>query len=102
MEGSNKKGKYAMFSTFTFNQHINIFMIKIVWGIISRSNNPDSIAHYISMILAFTLGTKISYTDEYLPSESEIHVSDIFDYVRFFYFFSSFMRWRYIYLRQIN
>ena len=55
MEGSNKKGKYAMFSTFTFNQHINIFMIKIVWGIISRSNNPDSITHYISMILTFFL-----------------------------------------------
>ena len=32
MEGSNKEGKYALFSTFTFNQDINIFMIKIAWG----------------------------------------------------------------------
>ena len=31
MEGSNKGGKYAIFSTFTFNQHISIFMIRIFW-----------------------------------------------------------------------
>ena len=52
-----------MFSKFTFNQHINIFMIRIVWGIIFSSNNSDSITHYISAILIFALGLKISYTD---------------------------------------
>ena len=71
MEGSNKGGKYAMFSTFNFNQHINIFMIRIAWSIISSSNNSDSITHYISTILAFALGSKISFTDEYLSSGND-------------------------------
>ena len=79
-----KGGKYVLlasfiFSTFTFNQHINIFMIRIVWSIISSSNNSDSIIYYISTILLFALGSKISYTDEYLSSESENNHSDIFD-----------------------
>ena len=77
MEGSNKGGKYAMFSTFNFNQHINIFMIRIVWSIISSSNNSDSITHYISTILILALGSKISYTDEYLSSENDHN--DIFN-----------------------
>ena len=84
MEESNKRGKYVllasfMFSTFTFNQHISISMIRIVWSIISSSNNSDSITHYISTIFIFALGSKISYTDEYLSSESENDHSDIFD-----------------------
>ena len=87
MEESSMKttgGKYVllasfMFSTFTFNQHINMFMIRIVWSIISGSNNSDSIIHYILTILMFALGSKISYTDEYLSSESENNHSDIFD-----------------------
>ena len=79
-----KGGKYVllasfMFLTFTFNQHIYIFMIRIAWSIISNSNNSDSIIHYISTILIFALGSKISYTDEYLSSESENNHSDIFD-----------------------
>ena len=68
-----------MFSKFTFNQHINIFMIRIVWGIIFSSNNSDSITHYISAILIFALGLKISYTDEYLCSECKNDHTDIFD-----------------------
>ena len=68
-----------IFSAFTFNQHIDILMIRIVWSIISCSNNSDSITHYISTILIFALGSKISYTDEYLSSESENNHSDIFD-----------------------
>ena len=66
-----------MFSTFTFNQRINIFMLRIVWSIVSSSNNSDSITHYISMILIFALGSKISYTAKYLSSESENDHSDI-------------------------
>ena len=77
MEGSNKGGKYAMFSTFNFNQHINIFMIRIAWSIISSSNNSDSITHYISTILILALGSKISYTDEYLSNENDDN--DIFN-----------------------
>ena len=77
MEGSNKGGKHAMFSTFNFNQHINIFMIGIAWSIISSSNNSDSITHYISTILILALGSKISYTDEYLSSENDHN--DIFN-----------------------
>ena len=87
MEGSSiktKEGKYVLLaafisSAFTSNQHINIFMIRIVWSIISSSNNSDSIIYYISTILLFALGSKISYTDEYLSSESENNHSDIFD-----------------------
>ena len=80
----HKRGKYELlasfvFSTFTFIQHINVSMIKIVWSIISISNNSDSITHYISMILVFALGAKISYSDEYLSSKSENDHSDIFD-----------------------
>ena len=80
MEGSNKRGKYVllasfMFSTFTFNEHINISMIRIVCSIISSSNKSDSITHFISTILIFALGWKISYTDEYLSSDH----SNIFD-----------------------
>ena len=67
----------SMFSAFTFNQHINIFMLSIVWSIVSSSNNSDSITHYISMILIFALGSKISYTAKYLSSESENDHSDI-------------------------
>ena len=66
-----------MFSTFNFNQHINIFMIRIVWSIISSSNNSDSITHYISTILILALGSKISYTDEYLSNENDDN--DIFN-----------------------
>ena len=71
MEGSNKGGKYAMFSTFNFNQHINIFIIRIAWSFISSSNNSDSITHYISTILILALGWKICYTDEYLSNEND-------------------------------
>ena len=77
MEGSNKGGKYAMFSTFNFNQNINIFMIRIAWSIISSSNNSDSTTHYISTILILALGSKISYTNEYLSSENDHN--DIFN-----------------------
>ena len=35
--------------------------------------------HYILTILIFALGSKISYTDEYLSSESENNHNDIFD-----------------------
>ena len=66
-----------MFSTFTFNQHINIFMLRIVSSIVSSSNNSDSITHSISMILIFASGSKVSYTDKYLSSESENDHSDI-------------------------
>ena len=52
-------------------------MLSIVWSIVSSSNNSDSITHYISMILIFALGSKISYTDKYLSSESENDQSDI-------------------------
>ena len=38
-------------------------MIAIVCGIISSSNNSDSITQYISTILRFALGSKISYTE---------------------------------------
>ena len=84
MEGRNKSGKYVLlasfiFSTFTFNQHINISMIRIVWSFISSSNNSDSITHYISTIFIFALGSKIICTDEYLSTESENDHSDIFD-----------------------
>ena len=75
MEGHNKGGKYAMLSTFNFNQHINIFMIRIAWSIISSSNNSDSITNYISLTLA--LGLKISYIDKYLSSENDHN--DIFN-----------------------
>ena len=68
-----------MFSRFTFNQHMNIFMVRIVWSVIISSNNSDNITHYISTILIFVLGSKISYTDEYLFSESENDHNDIFD-----------------------
>ena len=71
MEGHNKGGKYGMFSTFNFNQHINIFMIRIAWSIISSSNTSDSITHYISTILILALGSKIIYTDEYLSSQND-------------------------------
>ena len=67
-----------MFSRFTFNQHMNIFMVRIVWSVIISSNNSDNITHYISTILIFVLGSKISYTDEYLFSESENDHNDIF------------------------
>ena len=77
MEGSNKGGKYAMFSTFNFNQHINISMLRIACSIISRPNNSDSITHYISTILILALGSKISCTDEYLSSENDHN--DIFN-----------------------
>ena len=60
-----------MFSTFNFNQHINIFMIGIAWSIISSSNNSDSSTHYISTILILALGSKIIYTDEYLSSQND-------------------------------
>ena len=66
-----------MFSTFTFNQHINIFMMRIVWRIISSSSNSDSNTHYISTILILALGSKISHTDEYLSSEKDHN--DIFN-----------------------
>ena len=46
-------------------------MIRIVWSIISSLKNSDSITYYIPTILKFALGSKISYTDEYLSSESE-------------------------------
>ena len=48
-------------------------------GVISSSNNSDSITHYIPTILIFALGSKISYTDEYLSSESENNQINIFD-----------------------
>ena len=70
---------YFMFSRFTFSQQINILMIKIVWSIITNSSYCDSITHYISTILIFVLGSKISYADEYLFSESENDHKDIFD-----------------------
>ena len=87
MEGSSikaKRGKYVllpyfMFSRFTFNHHINIFMIRIVWSIITSSNNSDSMTHYISTILIFVLGSKISYTDQFLFRESENDHNDTFD-----------------------
>ena len=46
-------------------------MIRIVWGIISSSNHSDSITHYISTILIFALGSKISHTNECLSRENE-------------------------------
>ena len=54
-------------------------MIRIVWSIIASSNNSDSITHYLLTILVFALGSKISYTDEYLSNESENDHSDIFN-----------------------
>ena len=52
-------------------------MIRVVWSIIFSLNNSDSIIYYISTILIFALGSKISYTDKYLSSESENDHSDI-------------------------
>ena len=39
----------------------------------------DSVTYYISTILKFALGSKISYTNKYLPSKSENDHSDIFN-----------------------
>ena len=54
-------------------------MIGIVWSIISSLNNSDSITLQISMILIFAFGSKMSYNDEHLYSESEKDRSDIFN-----------------------
>ena len=54
-------------------------MKRIVWSIISSSRNSDGITRYISTIRIFALGSKISYTDEYLSSEKENDHRDIFD-----------------------
>ena len=61
-----------MFSTFTFSQHFNISMIRIVWSTISSSNISDSVIYNILTILIFALGWKISCIDEYLKKVTAI------------------------------